>query len=370
MKNPSITRRRFVAGSAALAGSVLAVSATRAAPPPLAVPEVDRLAIRVVLDSSHDIFVEKPVNDLVRVERVSSLTTGRARVPLNSQWGLSLHLESTAAGVTRRQMLDFGTSAEVLAHNIEFLKIDVGQLDGLIVSHGHGDHFGGLVGFLERYRPVLRPDIALVVGGEDNFCWQYQRAPDGQFRSSEVLDRGDLARLGVKWSMVEAPRLIGDHAFSTGKIERASFEKVLPNTFVDYGVHDGAGCDAGHFTEAEGLGKIVPNQHWHEHATCYNVKGRGLVVVSSCGHAGIINSVRQAQKVSGVSKVHAIVGGFHLGPAPAEYVSQVVAGIKALEPDMLIPMHCSGVNFVAAAHDLMPHELVVSTTGSRFTLGA
>jgi 7,8-dihydropterin-6-yl-methyl-4-(beta-D-ribofuranosyl)aminobenzene 5'-phosphate synthase len=135
-------------------------------------------------------------------------------------------------------------------------------------------------------------------------------------------------------------------------------------------MHDGAGCDAGHFTEAERAGKIVPNQHWHEHATCFNLRGRGLVVISSCGHAGIINSVRAAQKASGVTKVHAVIGGFHLYPAQTAYVGEVVRGIQALQPDLLIPMHCSGVNFVAAAHDLMPDQLVTSTTGSRFTLGA
>ncbi|MEJ0071723.1 MAG: hypothetical protein WDO24_26700 [Pseudomonadota bacterium] len=144
---------------------------------------------------------------------------------------------------------------------------------------------------------------------------------------------------------------------------------MQPNTWVEYGMHDGAGCDAGHFTEAERAGNIVPNQHWHEHATCFNLRGRGLVVISSCGHVGIINSVREAQKDSGINKVHAIIGGFHLYPAQTAYVGEVVRGVQALQPDLLIPMHCSGVNFVAAAHDLMPDQLVTSTTGSKFTLG-
>ena len=185
-----------------------------------------------------------------------------------------------------------------------------------------------------------------------------------------MLDRADLKRLSVRWTPAEQPMPLGDQAFSTGRIERASFEKVIPNTWVEYGEHDGAGCAADHFSAAERAGKIVANQHWNEHATCFNLKGRGLVVISSCGHVGIINSVRQAQLVTGISKVHAIVGGFHLGPAQAAYVGAVARGIKELQLDLLIPMHCSGVNFVAAAHDLMPDQLVTSTTGSRFTLGA
>jgi 7,8-dihydropterin-6-yl-methyl-4-(beta-D-ribofuranosyl)aminobenzene 5'-phosphate synthase len=364
-----LTRRDFVARSALLAGAAYAAGTVPVRAAPLAVPEIDRLTIQVVVDGSHDIFIDRPTHPLVKVERVGDGGNGRVVKPLNAQWGLSLHLVSSAGGTTRRQMLDFGSTADVLANNIDLLGIDPSQLDGLIVSHGHGDHYGGLVGFLERYRSKLKPDIGLTVGGEDNFCYQYSRSPSGETTPLSVLDRADLKRLSVRWTMAEQPMLIGDHAFSTGRIERASFEKVIPNTWVEYGEHDGAGCAADHFSEAERSGKIVANQHWNEHATCFNLRGRGLVVISSCGHVGIINSVRQAQLVSGVSKVHAIVGGFHLGPAPAAYVSEVVRGIKELQADLLIPMHCSGVNFVAAAHDIMPDQLVTSTTGSRFTLG-
>ena len=150
----------------------------------------------------------------------------------------------------------------------------------------------------------------------------------------------------MKLVLAPTPTVIEGHAFTTGQIQRAGIERVLPNTMVEFAMKDGVGCDMGHFSAAELQGKIIPDQHVHEHATCFNVKGRGLVVISSCGHVGIVNSVRQAQEVSGVRKVHAIVGGFHLGPAPADYLDQVAAEISKLEPDAVIPMHCSGDNFV------------------------
>jgi 7,8-dihydropterin-6-yl-methyl-4-(beta-D-ribofuranosyl)aminobenzene 5'-phosphate synthase len=169
--------------------------------------------------------------------------------------------------------------------------------------------------------------------------------------------------------LAENPVVVG-HAFTTGKIKRSSKERVLPNTQVELAMKDGLGCNASHYAPAELQGKIVPDEHLHEHATCFNIKDRGLVVISSCGHVGIVNSARQAQEVSGVQKVHAIVGGFHLGPAPADYLNQVIGEIKALNPDVIIPMHCSGENFINAVRANMPDKLLVSYNGARVTFGA
>jgi 7,8-dihydropterin-6-yl-methyl-4-(beta-D-ribofuranosyl)aminobenzene 5'-phosphate synthase len=169
--------------------------------------------------------------------------------------------------------------------------------------------------------------------------------------------------------LCETPQVVGD-AFTSGHIERTGFERVLPNTLTEAGAHDGAGCQADHFTEAERQGRIVPDQHWDEHATCYVVKDRGLVVITSCGHAGFLNTVRTAMRVSGVDKLHAVIGGVHLAPAPKEYIAQAVGELKSLNPDVVIPMHCSGAPFIEAMRQQMPEKLVLSSVGSRFTFGA
>lgn len=114
----------------------------------------------------------------------------------------------------------------------------------------------------------------------------------------------------------------------------------------------------------------MPDTFQGEHATCYHVKARGLVIITSCAHAGVINSVRQAQKASGVGKVHAVVGGFHLAPAPDEIVAKTVAAFKDIDPDYLIPAHCTGLNTIIAVHQAMPKNLVMPSTGPRVILGA
>ena len=116
----------------------------------------------------------------------------------------------------------------------------------------------------------------------------------------------------------------------------------------------GGGVQAGHCAASGDAGPDRAHEHLHEHATCFNLKDKGLVVITSCGHAGIINSVRQAQEVSGVQKLHALLGGMHLAPAPADYLKQVVGELKKLEPDVVVPMHCSGANFVEAVRPRCP----------------
>jgi 7,8-dihydropterin-6-yl-methyl-4-(beta-D-ribofuranosyl)aminobenzene 5'-phosphate synthase len=369
----SLRRRDFLKASAAIAGAAASgfkcVEIASAAP--IDVPTIDKLSIRVLVDQQHDQFLRgSTVNGVVH-EGPGPARSADARNVLHNQWGLSLFLESQREQEQRAILLDFGYTSPAIINNMGLLKVDPSKIQALIVSHGHIDHYGGLIGFLDQYRNVLPADLKLYAGGEDNFCHRASRTDTpGQFGEGGTLDRGEIAAHKVTTVLCETPTVIQGHAFTTGKIKRSSIERVLPNTFVDYAMKDGVACAYGHYTAAELQGKIVPDEHVHEHATCFNIRGKGLVVISSCGHVGIVNSVRQAQEVSGIQKVHAIVGGFHLGPAPADYLKQVVAEIKKLEPDVLIPMHCSGLNFLLEAHAQMPANVIATSTGSRLIFSA
>jgi HAMP domain-containing protein len=108
-----------------------------------------------------------------------------------------------------------------------------------------------------------------------------------------------------------------------------------------------------------------------EAATSYVVKDRGLVILTSCSHRGVLNTVRQAQAATGVEKVHALLGGFHLTPPLTDdYVERVVRELKALNPDYVIPGHCSGERFYDRARAEMPGRILKSVVGSKFTFGA
>jgi 7,8-dihydropterin-6-yl-methyl-4-(beta-D-ribofuranosyl)aminobenzene 5'-phosphate synthase len=139
---------------------------------------------------------------------------------------------------------------------------------------------------------------------------------------------------------------------------------------MSVGMDAGLGCAPAAMPEAKRNVTKVPDDFQHEQATAFHVKDRGLVVMTSCGHRGIVNSVRTAIKVSGVKKVHAILGGFHLAPHAPEYQRQTLVELQALEPDLLIPMHCSGETFISMVQQAMPERFVRSSTGTRFIFGA
>ncbi|HSP51087.1 MAG TPA: MBL fold metallo-hydrolase [Pseudolabrys sp.] len=362
-------RRDFLKASAAMAAASAAggfgcVEIAKAGP--IRPATVDEVAIRVLVDGSYNLFLRPGQFNNINIEPAPRQTDFRRA--LHNQWGLSLLLDSKSGAEQHTVMLDFGYTSEALINNMEMVGADPKKIEALIVSHGHFDHYGGLLGMLDKYRSALPADLTIYAGGEDNFCRRYA-GPPGQLSEFGVLDRRELASRKVKTVLCESPVTVG-HAFTTGKIKRASIEKVLPNTSVEFAMKDGLGCNASHYLPAEMAGKIVPDEHIHEHATCFNLKDRGLIVISSCGHVGIVNSARQAMEVSGVNKIHALVGGFHLGPAPADYLGKVIAEVMTLNPDVIIPMHCSGDNFIQAVRAQMPEKLVLATTGSRITFSA
>ena len=349
-----------------------------ATPPQLlagAPPVVDRVAVWSLVDNAHDIFLKSgPVGDMAlkcEVQR-SGLGLGQNlnTQQLQSEFGLGFHLESTQGGETRNYLLDYGLSKTAGLDNMAFLKIDPANVDALILSHGHYDHFGGLLPLLTRHREKMRSDLPLYVGGEDAFCHRWFEPPNVERQTFGILDRRELDKADVRIVMAEKPTVIGGQAFTTGAIPRTTFETVQPAAKIELGQRDGAGCDASHFTPEEQAGQVVADQFWFEHATCFHVKDRGLVVISSCGHAGIVNTVKAAQAASGIEKVHAVMGGFHLAPSPEPYVAQTIDALKEINPDYLVPMHCSGRTFTRLADAAMPGKIIPPSTGTRFVFGA
>lgn len=319
-------------------------------------PVVDALSVRVLVDSRYERFLPRLTHPHVKVEHIGRIP-GRPDMTLACEWGLSLHLTSEHNGARAQYVLDFGYTPEIINRNFELLNVDPKAINGLILSHGHLDHFGGLNGFVKQHRGAMRDDIALYVGGETIFRTKWVKE-GGETQPWCTLDRAVLQAQKVLPVCCPQPQAL-EGAFTSGYIERTSFEEVTGGSLV---VDD-------HFTEAERAGNLVKDTHPDEHATCYIVKGRGLVVISSCGHTGIINTVKSAMAAANVDKVHAVIGGFHLGTAPVDYLQHTLQELAAINPDVILPMHCTGERFIDMLRSHMSEKVVFSNVGSRFTFG-
>ncbi len=332
------------------------------------VPEVDRLAVRMITDNIVIQFVQSEKRDGLTVERKSGNTTPDAppRTVLHGEWGLSMHAESHRGAESRNVLVDFGYTPETLLNNMSILKIDPSIFDALVLSHGHYDHFGGMVGFLRASHGKLKSKMPFFVGGEDCFC--VRRNAGGNFGA---LDRTAILEADLSLMMAEGPALVADHAFTTGRIGQRSFEKPLQPTMEIVGLFDGFGCHPEKMPAAKNVGAYIPDDFDHEIATNYLVKGKGLVVLTSCSHRGVINAIKQAQEVSGIGKVHAVIGGFHIVPPLGDdYIRQTIEAFKEIGPDYLIPAHCTGDRFYDLARIAMPDKVIHSAVGSRFIFEA
>jgi 7,8-dihydropterin-6-yl-methyl-4-(beta-D-ribofuranosyl)aminobenzene 5'-phosphate synthase len=331
------------------------------------VTEVDRVSVRVVIDGYQFAVAAGKKTGSVDVQHFG-WGLSRDKPPgrtLVSEFGLAMHAESQRGSETRNVLMDFGFTPGALNNNIDLLAVDPAELDALVLSHGHYDHFGGLAGFLQQNKGKLKAKLPLYVGGEECFCTREWVGPPvpGNFGA---LDRQALEQANMTVTYAEGPSLVGDHAFTTGQIGLRSFEKVLSPSTMKIGIEDGIGCYPDKLPQEEQTKSIIPDRFQHELATAYNVKGRGLVILTACSHRGVVNTIKQAQAASGVTKVHAVIGGFHLAPYTENYVRQTIAALQELDVDYIIPLHCSGEVFYEIAKAEIPSKLLRSYTGTRF----
>lgn len=357
-------RRRLLQGAGTAVFSTLLPEAWASAP--LQVRPVERLTLHVLVDAATFGFAQ-PIRraDLI-VERAPPrpLNEAEPRHTLGAEFGLSLLAESVIGTETRRVMIDFGYTPEVLRNNLALQRISLSSVDAFVLSHGHFDHFGGVTALLD-VGADLKPGVPLWVGGEEIFCAR-ETLLAGSAQSFGRVPREQLAAAGIMVRIAPQPVTVADHAFTSGEIALRSFERTINPTIM----RPGDGCRRDLLPEEKRSLTKVPDDLSHELATCYVVKNRGLVVQSSCSHRGILNAVRRAREVSGVERVHAVVGGFHLvWPRTEEEAVKTVDALLDIDPDYVIPMHCSGEVFIAEALRRMPQKVVRPYVGSRFIFG-
>jgi 7,8-dihydropterin-6-yl-methyl-4-(beta-D-ribofuranosyl)aminobenzene 5'-phosphate synthase len=339
-----------------------ALSAPRPAEGPAADPvgllPVDEITVTTLVDnffdallaSSEGVTRPSPASGAVTAPQFES---GRTVAGLRAEHGFSA-LVTVRRGSTESMLLfDTGASPDGLAVNAERLGLGLGDLQGVVLSHGHFDHAGGFDG-LARLRG--RSGLPLTVHPA---AWTRRRLapPSGQPFEMPTLSPGALAREGFQLIERRQPSLLVDGSILiTGEVERTTgFERGMPPAHQAWD-----GLDWHHDAE------VIDDQ-----ALVMHVRGQGLVVLSGCGHAGIVNIVRHAMRLTGVPQLHAVIGGFHLsGPAFEPIIAPTVLALTELAPAMIVPGHCTGWRAQHTLAAALPDAWVPSSVGSSYRLSA
>jgi 7,8-dihydropterin-6-yl-methyl-4-(beta-D-ribofuranosyl)aminobenzene 5'-phosphate synthase len=301
-------------------------------------PAVDRLTLTIVTDNYYDALTpDPPMGKRFRVFPGTSI---------HAEHGFSCHLETVGNGISSFFMFDYGLDPLGIIKNMELLDIDVGRIDAFGLSHGHFDHWSGLLTMLGR----ARPGVHLYVGDEA-FAHRFSRRPgSGDLIDLDRLEKEAIERQGIA-EIVEVREAVEviPGCYLTGKIERVTnYEQGSPNLIIQRG------------------GAFEQDHFPGEQAVVCSIKGKGLVILSGCAHAGIVNTVKHAQTVSGTEKVHAVIGGFHLANAAPEIIEKTVSDLKQIAPDYIIPAHCTGFEAIAQLSAAMPAQFILNTAGTRY----
>ena len=283
--------------------------------------------------------------------RPSAVMAGE-RVPdaLIAEHGYSVLVTVTKAGQEHRFLFDAGTSPDGVVENMRRLDIDPSSVEAIVCSHGHFDHTTGIDGLI---RAIGRVSMPVLI--HPHF-WRRRRLllPGREPLEVPTTSRRALAEAGFDIIEERQPSfLFGRSVLITGEVARTTgYEPGFP-----------------------------PQQAWldgswqpdplvlDEQALIVSVRGQGLVVITGCGHAGVVNIARYATRLTGGQPLYALIGGFHLGgPLFEPLIPRVLDDLAALNPGVLVPGHCTGWRAQHAMSARFPAAFVPSAVGTTFRL--
>ncbi len=317
---------------------------------------VDRVEITTLMDNVTDVVMpdqgpaRRPGPAAGHTQPSAIMAGGTAPDALVAEHGFSVLVTVHKGAGTHRVLFDAGTSPDGVVENMRRLDIDPGSVEAIVCSHGHFDHTTGIDGLI---RAVGRANMPVLI--HPHF-WRRRRVRLPGIEPQELPSVSRRALEDAGFDVLEAAQpsfVLGGSVLVTGEVPRVTgYEPGFPPQQAWLG------------------GRWEPDPLvLDDQAIVINVAGKGLIVLTGCGHAGIVNICRYARRLAGDLPLYAAMGGFHLnGPLFEPLIPRVLDDLHAMSPQVLVPAHCTGWRAQHAMSRSFGEAFVPNTVGSRFLL--
>jgi 7,8-dihydropterin-6-yl-methyl-4-(beta-D-ribofuranosyl)aminobenzene 5'-phosphate synthase len=313
--------------------------------------DIESAEVRCLVDNNVDILLPN-----TKIAYRPSLDENWFLHPLIAEHGFCAAVKLDVNGTEHRLLFDSGLDPLAASHNAGALGLDLSYCELVISSHGHIDHAGGLVNIRskmdeKKQEQKQNRQVPLVLH-EDAFRNRLVKFQDGRIINLPAPNRSDLIQAGYNLVEKQSQSLwIEDSILVTGEIPRTNdFEKGFPN----------------HYSEIDGKMENDPLIR-DDQSAILNIKDKGLVVITGCAHAGIINIVKYAKELSGEDRIYAVIGGLHLtGGVFEPLIPRTINELEQLKPKFIVPCHCSGLKAMTEIAKAMPNAFIQNSVGTNY----
>lgn len=328
--------------------------------------EVNNINITILVDN----ITDRLLPSLSLVKRPPLISNNRFNDPPIAEHGFSTLVEISYKykdkKTLKKFLFDTGVSKNGIIYNSNIFGINFEDIETIVLSHGHFDHFSGLINVLKEInRPIE------IITHADAFLRRWIVFPDGRKARMDILDEAEIKETGgiiIKNNGInylprpKTTKINNNNDMLTQNNNRVLITGEIPRiTKFEKGFQL-------QYKEGKDENDLIADPFVKDdQALVMSLKNKGLVILTGCGHAGIINTIHYAKKVTGIKKVYAIIGGFHLtGEGYEESIPLTINELLKINPEYIIPCHCTGWKACNEIIKSMPQKYIQTSVGSAF----